>query len=122
MLTATSVLVQMPPTARRCRSLLEANGRVATLTITPRRVGRNAITAVLADASGGPLDPAAVEIELGNPAAGIEPMPRPMRHIGAGRYHHEGGELAFAGTWHIGIRARMDDFEQVGWSARFDLQ
>ena len=121
-LAATAVLVQTPPHRGPLSRSLEAGGRHATLTLDPGRAGRNAITAVLADAQGRALDVAAVEIDLSNPGAGIEPMRRTMQRVAAGRYQHEGGELAFAGTWQLEIRARIDDFERVSWSTRLDLR
>ena len=120
-LVATAVLAQTSPHAGPRVMSLNANGRVATVTLDPGRAGRNAITAVLTDARGRPLEAAAVEIEMANPAAGVEPLTRPMRQLAPGHYRHESRELAFAGTWRIEIRARIDDFEQMRWSTQFDL-
>ena len=121
-LATIAVPVQTPPHRGPLSRPLDAGGRHATLTLDPGRAGRNAITAVLADAQGRALEVAAVEIDLSNPGAGIEPMRRTTQRVAAGRYHHEGGELAFAGTWQVEIRAHIDDFEQVRWSTRLDLR
>ena len=121
-LTATAALVQTSPHTGPLVRTLNANGRTAMLSLDPGRSGFNSITAALRDAQNGPLEAVAVELELSNPTIGIEPIRRPMVRIAAGRYHYEGSELALAGAWQLGIRARIDDFDLVVWSTELMLR
>lgn len=125
-LAATAVLVQTPPHVATVQAeplvrSLESKGMFATVTLDSGRAGRTHVTVVLGDARHQPLDAPEVEIAMSNPEAGIEAMTRPMRRVAPGTYRHEGGELAFAGTWQIEVRARIDDFERVEWRASVHL-
>ena len=59
------------------------------------------------DREGLPFDPEEVLVQVGNPAAGVEPAARPIRRLGPGEYRREGSELAFPGLWTIEVQARV---------------
>ena len=61
------------------------------------------------DRDGLPFDPEEVLVEVGNPAAGVEPAARPIRRVGPGDYRRDGRELAFPGNWTIEVQARIDN-------------
>jgi len=103
------------------KTLAAAGGRTATLTLAPARPGRNTLAVELRGADGRALDPAAVDVSISHPAAGIEPLQRAMRRTAAGRWVHEGTEWALGGTWRVEIRARLDDFEDARWSTEVDV-
>jgi copper transport protein len=112
-LAVTAVLVHTPPRSGALVTTLSSATLTARVTVTPGRAGHNAIAVEFRDEQGRITDPAEVVVEISNPAAGIERIARTLVRRGAGSYRHEGGELAFAGTWRIEIRARIGDFEQV---------
>jgi copper transport protein len=121
-LAATAALVQTSPHGGAVSRTLQARGYAAALTLAPARPGRNALSVVLQQPDGRPVDPAAVEASVSHPAGGIEAITRPLRRVAPGRYTVEALDLPLAGAWRIEIRARLDDFEQVRWTTDVDLR
>jgi copper transport protein len=110
----TAVLVQTPPpraagAAGGFTQKLAYKDDFAEVAVTPARAGENAIVVRFQDREGLPFDPEEVLIEVGNPAAGVEPAARPIRRVGPGDYRRDGRELAFPGTWTIEVQARIDN-------------
>jgi copper transport protein len=110
----TALLVHTPPprgaaTAGGFTQKLAYRNDFAEVAVTPARAGANAIAVRFRDREGLPFDPEEVLIEVGNPAAGVEPAARPIRRVGPGDYRRDGRELAFPGTWTIEIQARIDN-------------
>jgi copper transport protein len=110
----TAVLVHTPPP----RSAVAAGGFTqklayksdfAEVAVTPARAGANAIVVRFQDREGLPFDPEEVLVEVGNPAAGVEPAARAIRRVGPGDYRRDGRELAFPGLWTIEVQARIDN-------------
>jgi copper transport protein len=110
----TAVLVQTPPpraagAAGGFTQKLAYKNDFAVVTVTPARAGANAIVVRFQDRDGLPFDPEEVLVEVGNPAAGVEPAARPIRRVGPGDYRRDGRELAFPGNWTIEVQARIDN-------------
>lgn len=107
----TAALVQTPPpraSGGGFSQRLVQLGYVAEFSVTPARAGSNLIALRFIDAEGLPLDPDELLIQIGNPAAGVEPATRPLRRAGPGRYLREGIDFSFAGTWDVEVLARLD--------------
>ena len=51
-------------------------------------------------------------LNLGSPDLGIENILRVMTRTGAGKYRHEGPELAVPGRWRLGADLLVSDFEK----------
>jgi copper transport protein len=110
----TAVLVQTPPpraggAAGGFSQKLAYKNDFAEIAVTPARAGANAIVVRFQDREGLPFDPEEVLVEVGNPAAGVEPAVRPIRRVGPGDYRRDGKELAFPGIWTIEVQARIDN-------------
>ena len=85
--------------------------------LTPALAGRNLIVVRLDLAE----DPKEVAIELSNPAAGIEPIRRPMTNDN-GAYVLEGPELAVPGTWTIRLEVLVTDFDKASFEAEIPVR
>ena len=96
---------------------MESGGYVAEIEITPAVPGRNLIIVRL-DL---PAPPKEVTIELSNPAAGIEPIRRPMAEDN-GAYLLEGPELAVAGTWAIRLDVLVTDFDKATFETAIPIR
>ncbi len=96
---------------------VEAGGYIAEIEITPAVPGRNLIIVRL-DL---PTEPKEVAIELSNPAAGIEPIRRPMENDN-GAYVLEGPELAVAGDWTIRLDVLVTDFDKATFEAEIPIR
>jgi copper transport protein len=113
-IAVTGLLVQTPPPRASgvahsgFAQKVSHEGHFAEVAVKPARAGMNTITVRFIDAQGQPFDPDEVLIDIWNEAAGVEPASRPMRRPGPGLYMRAGNELAFPGTWSIGVHARMD--------------
>ena len=116
----TSVLVVVTP----ARTLDEGGvveriadlGDVGTaqLTIAPARAGFNTIHLYLFDETGRPADIAeSVTLVMELPDAGVGPITRDAVRAGPAHLQLEGSDLAVAGTWEIGVQARVDRFTEV---------
>ena len=74
----------------------------------------------LSDARGQPLAAPELTTLWALPAAGIEPLERPLRPSGAGRFTGEVG-LPVAGRWSVRIDARVSDFEKVVFRSELNV-
>lgn len=98
-------------------SVATVNGRQAVITADPARTGANRLTLHLAQADGTPFDPKELTLEIAQPAAGIEPIIRPLARTGPGAYRLDGLTLPVAGRWEVRIDALIDDFEKTVFRA-----
>lgn len=118
----TAALVHTPPRSAQFVKSLTNGNRLATLSVTPGRAGGNTLMVIFRDESGQAFEPAEAMLEIANPNAGVETITRALVRDGPGKYSYEGRELAFAGTWTLGLRARIGDFEQVSWNTTIDIK
>lgn len=86
---------------------------MAELTITPGEAGPVSASIYVMDGDFGPLEPKEVTLALSNPAAGIEPIRRPMAKKADGEWHAEPLTLPVAGTWRARIDVLISDFEMA---------
>ncbi|MBL8692089.1 MAG: copper resistance protein CopC/CopD [Rhodospirillaceae bacterium] len=128
-LSVTALLTQTPPPASEHAHVLdpahmhgmaarmESAGHIAEIEITPALAGRNLIVVRLDLAE----VPKEVAIELSNPAAGIEPIRRPMTNDN-GAYVLEGPELAVPGTWTIRLDVLVTDFDKASFETEIPVR
>ncbi|HTY79974.1 MAG TPA: copper resistance protein CopC [Candidatus Bathyarchaeia archaeon] len=122
----TASLSETPPPQAEAAAgavrIARSEGAVAQVTVTPARVGPNAIEIALAKPDGTPLDAAAVSIEIDNEAAHIEPLVRRPERVSPGRYQLAGGVIPFPGRWTLTLRARVGDFDVVTLRAEIPIR
>lgn len=128
-LAVTALLAQTPPPASEhahdhdpshlhgMAARMEAAGHIAEIEITPAAAGRNLIVVRL-DL---PAEPKEVTIELSNPAAGIEPIRRPMANDN-GAYVLEGPELAVPGAWKVRLNVLVTDFDKATFETEIPIR
>ena len=128
-LAVTALLSQTPPPASEhahvhdpahmhgMAARMESAGHIAEIEITPALAGRNLIVVRLDLAE----DPKEVAIELSNPAAGIEPIRRPMTNDN-GAYVLDGPELAVPGTWTIRLDVLVTDFDKASFETEIPVR
>lgn len=113
-----AVLAQTPP-PRSAPGVqiaeLERDGYSARLRVAPARTGMNTIAVSFGGRDGRRFDPAEPAVAISNPAAGVEPISRPLQRIATGEYRLEGLEIAVAGRWAIEIGARIGDFDRLSF-------
>jgi hypothetical protein len=94
----------------------------ADVTITPSRVGFNAIDVELRDLEGRIVNPYELPvIEIALPALDVGPLEPEVLPIGIGRYQAT-ADFGFAGTWELSIRVRLDEFESVAGSTTVTIE
>jgi copper transport protein len=121
----TAVLSQTPPPRPAATGVvlsLHAGERSVELAVAPAHAGRNTIRATFGELDARRPEPAEVILEIANPGAGVEPIVRRPERVAPGVYRHEGGELAFVGTWTIAIHARIGDFDRVVFRAELAIR
>ncbi len=121
----TAVLSQTPPPRPPATSIvrtLQAGDRSLELTVAPGRAGRNAIRATFGRADARKPEPAEITLEIFNPGAGVEPIVRRPERLAPGVYRHEGGELAFPGTWTVEVHARVGEFDKLVFRAEVTIR
>jgi copper transport protein len=98
-------------------------GRGAEIEVSPARAGPNAITIHLFEAaSGTPLTPKQVTIELSQPAAGVEAMEHPLTADSPGVYRLADTPLPLAGSWNIRLLVLISDFEEIRFETRIPIR
>jgi copper transport protein len=95
-------------------------GALITFSVTPARIGHNAIAVDVADASGNRLRPMEVSLALALPSAGIEPIRRQMVRDATGRFVYHGTDMGVAGRWRVDAEVLIDDFTKK--TATFDVE
>jgi copper transport protein len=96
-------------------ALAYGDGNGALVEMVPARRGRNSITVHLFDASGLPLSPQEVTIELENRLAGIEPLSGAVTTVGPGLFRLEAADLPVAGRWTVRVGALVSDFARLAF-------
>jgi copper transport protein len=121
----TATLSQTPPPRTPATSIvrtLHAGDRSLELSVAPARAGRNAIRATFRDVDASRPDPTEVTLEILNAGAGVEPIVRRPERLAPGEYRHEGGELAFPGTWTVEVHARIGEFDRLVFRAELAIR
>ncbi len=136
-LAATAVLAHTPPPRPAAghqdhgtahgpavevqRVVAERRGQRLILELTPGRVGENTLNIRLSDTAGRLLDPLELELAFSLPEAGIEPLQRPPRRTGEGRYVLESLHLPLPGRWQIRAEALINDFEKTVFVTEIEI-
>ena len=84
---------------------------MAELTIAPGQAGPVSASVHVMTGEFGPMEPKEVTLALANPAAGIEPIRRPMAKDEEGRWRVESLVLPVPGAWSVEIDILISDFE-----------
>ena len=105
------------------QSLASEKGHRARLRITRQPDGSLQLAVQIADAKGGVLAPIAINLELANSAAGIEPLERKLLPAtdGSRDFRYSGRDLVVPGRWSVRIDAVITDFEQSVFSTTVDI-
>jgi len=91
---------------------LAVSGGTGTVdvSITPSRIGANALSLVLRDAEGRIVNPYETPaVEFSQSAADVGPLRPEVRAVAIGQYELT-AELGFAGDWEMTVRIRVSDF------------
>ena len=105
------------------QSLTSEKGHRARLRITRQPDGSLQLAVQITGAKGEVLAPIAVNLELSNSAAGIEPLDRKLLPAtdGSREYRYSGRDLVVPGRWSVRIDAVITDFEQSAFSTTMDI-
>lgn len=105
------------------RSLTDAKGRRARLRITREADGSMQLSVQIAGAASEALTPIAINLELANRDAGIEPLERKLAPAsdGSREFRYSGRDLVVPGRWSVRIEAVITDFEQSVFSTTVDI-
>jgi copper transport protein len=85
---------------------------MADVTLNPGRAGTSTATLILLSDSGVPLEPKEVTLRLSNRAAGIEPLERPARRVGAGEWSVD-LSIPVSGRWQVRVDVLVSDFDKL---------
>lgn len=115
---------QIPPRAlmiqsdvtRQERTLVVSGGWTAEITVAPAKAGRNDISVRFLDRKRQSVEPIEVNVELSNPAMGVEPFSRPLQQLAPGVYHVAASDILFPGRWEIRVDALISDFDKLSFS------
>ncbi|KQS72265.1 hypothetical protein ASG39_00270 [Rhizobium sp. Leaf371] len=101
--------------------VLEEEGLMATLSLTPARPGpvRVSVAGLMLD--GQPVDPLSVTVELAQSGSDIGPFVREARLGEDGRFQADGFVLSVGGAWTVRVTVLVDDFTSVTMTDRFDI-
>ncbi|TCM58147.1 copper transport protein [Rhizobium sp. PP-F2F-G48] len=101
--------------------VLEEQGLMATLSLTPARPGpvRVSVAGLMLD--GQPVDPLSVTVELAQSGSDIGPFVREARLGEDGRFQADGFVLSVGGAWTVRVTVLVDDFTSVTMTDRFDI-
>jgi copper transport protein len=105
------------------QSLTDAKGRRARLRITRETDGSTQLAVQIVGAKSEVLTPIAINLELANSAAGIEPLERKLvpSKDGSREFRYSGRDLVVPGRWSVRIDAVITDFEQSVFSTAVDI-
>ena len=113
----TAVLVQVTPAraalATPFSDTVPLGDGTVNVVVDPAKVGPTSIHLYLLDASGRPFEPESVTLDLSLESAGIGPLEREPFVAGPGHFQLDTNDLTIAGTWTIGVEARIDRFDQA---------
>jgi copper transport protein len=136
-IVAAAILSQQPPPAalRHAlplhasapatveQTLVSEKGYRARLRMTHQPNGNFQMDVQLSNAKGELLTPIAVNLELANGAAGIEPLERKLVAAtdGSREFRYSGRDLVVPGQWSVHIDAVITDFEQSAFSTTVNI-
>jgi copper transport protein len=106
--------------AARTLALREGERR-AVLRLEPGRVGRNRLELALTDLQGRPATALEATLELAAPAAGIEPLTRPLQPAGPGRFTLPDLLIPSSGPWRLTLSVLVSDFERADFTGEITL-
>jgi copper transport protein len=86
---------------------------MAMVELAPGRVGPNRLSVVLTNPDETPLKAKELEVEVENPAAGIEPIRRQAEQTSPGEWKIRELAIPTQGRWTMGIRILVDDFRSI---------
>jgi copper transport protein len=95
---------------------LTSNGYLATISVTPARVGSNELHLILSSASSSLDQPDAVTVTIQDPARDVNPIAIDVGKAGAGHYISNAATFPYAATWRLVLTARYG-FNEVTFTA-----
>jgi copper transport protein len=94
---------------------------MADVMIEPQRIGGRQITVTVLDGQFAPLAAKEVTLVLAKPAAGIEPLRLPAKHVDGATWRLDGVAIPVPGRWNVGVEILISDFEKVVIEDHVDL-
>jgi len=104
--------IEAPRVVPDAYSLIRTGNFGASVTVSPGGTGAVAASVELLTADGAPLEAREVEIALGYPEGGIEPVAVDAVQQEDGRWRAEGFFLPVAGDWTLTVVALISDFDR----------
>jgi copper transport protein len=98
-----------------------SDGGMATVSLTPGRVGRNEMKVLLHDAEHRVLNPVDTpSVELTQAELDVGPLAAELAPVAIGDYRAT-VDLAFAGTWDVAVRVRVGEFDSASGSGAIEV-
>jgi copper transport protein len=125
-LAVTALLVNAPPPRETASgpftTLVEADGLMFDVIVSPAEVGPNDLHLTALTASGAPQDLLEMEAQMRDDARGIAPIDVPLRRLAPGHYFSPGFRVPFSGDWELTITALVSETDQVVGSTEVPIR
>jgi copper transport protein len=116
----TSVLMASNPSQASATapfsSTLTSSGYLATITVSPGRVGANEMHIYLSSPNSSLVQPDAVTVTIQDPSRDVDPIKIDVTKAGAGHVINNSASFPYAATWRLVVTARYG-FDEVKFSA-----
>jgi copper transport protein len=93
-----------------------SNGYLATITVSPGRVGANEMHLYLSSPNSSLDQPDAVTVTIQDPSRGVDPITIDTTKAGAGHFINNAASFPYAATWTLVLKARYG-FDEVVFTA-----
>jgi copper transport protein len=97
-------------------STITSGGYLATITVSPGRVGANELHIYLSSPNSSLVQPDAVDVTIQDPSRDVDPIKIEVTKAGAGHVINNGASFPYATTWRLVVTARYG-FDEVKFSA-----
>lgn len=97
-------------------STLTSGGYLATITVSPGRVGANELHIFLSSPNSSLVQPDNVSVTIQDPSRDVDPIKIDVSKAGAGHVINNGASFPYAATWRLVVTARYG-FDEVKFSA-----
>ncbi len=116
----TSLLMAANPSqaaaAAPFSSTQTSNGYVATISVSPARVGGNEVHLFVSNPTSSLVQPDAVTVTIQDPSRSVDPITVDVIKAGAGHYINNATTFPYAATWRLTLTARYG-FDEVTFTA-----
>jgi copper transport protein len=120
----TSLLMAANPSEATASSPFSStqtsNGYLATITVSPGRVGANEMHLYVSSPNSSLVQPDAVTVTIQDPSRDVDPIAIDVAKAGAGHYINNAASFPYAATWRLVLKARYG-FDEVTFSADVEV-